>query len=148
MNDYKFNTYYIHRSFCSIPSYRKQQLPLDVVELFKPAPHVDIDETEDPACIETSTRILKVLSYAFTFIVVLVSAVISRSSLLLMTSQLDMPHGEHMMTAVFVPHGKDDQGFRNNLPTRPVCMNGMQGASVSLYYVLLACLACVAMLQA
>ncbi|OQR74542.1 hypothetical protein BIW11_08996, partial [Tropilaelaps mercedesae] len=97
--------------------------PVDVIELFKPAPYVDVDETEASPFIESTMRTLKVLSYGLTFIIVLFSATTSRASLLLMTSQLDIPTGQGNMS---VWYSLSCGNFNKTLPTRPVCVNSIQ----------------------
>ncbi|XP_028966439.1 chitin synthase-like [Galendromus occidentalis] len=75
------------------------------VHFFQPAPHVEIDDTEESSLVLHAVRFMKLLSYGVTFSVVLLSAVISKSSLLLMTSQLSYP--------------KSGSGSVNH--SRPVC---------------------------
>lgn len=104
--------------------------PLNVVDAFKPAPHVEIDEAEDSSCAEATTRVIKALSFVVTFVIILGSAITSRMSLLLMVSQLDIPHGENMMNVVY--YNRTNQSFNRSLPMRVVCSESVLGRSVSM----------------
>ncbi|XP_022698003.1 uncharacterized protein LOC111265514 isoform X4 [Varroa jacobsoni] len=103
--------------------------PLNVVDAFKPAPHVEIDEAEDSSCAEATTRVIKALSFVVTFVIILGSAITSRMSLLLMVSQLDIPHGENMMNVVY--YNRTNQSFNRSLPMRVVCSESVLGLSPS-----------------
>ncbi|XP_047516301.1 chitin synthase chs-2 isoform X2 [Pieris napi] len=85
---YNNNNNSIYSNYCSIYSQRTVQETKgwDVFREFPPKQ--DSGSMESQKCLEFTVRILKILAYAITFIVVLASGVVAKGTILFMTSQL------------------------------------------------------------